>query len=438
MPKKLVRVSPKKPESKIDRRLIPGSQFGEGGMSILLDAFDTNLMRTVAMKVLHEDMEKDEQALGKMIMEAQITAQLNHPNIVPVYELGMDRKKRLFFTMKRVNGRPLFEVIREQNFSSRTERELFQMVQIMIKVCNGVSYAHSKGVLHRDLKPDNIMVGNFGQVYVMDWGVARVGSDEKSSADDPQMPELKKRKEYHIKTEHMGAVVGTPCYMSPEQAQGDLEAMDERSDVFSLGAIIYEILTGSPPIQGDSLYQMVMSARKCEIQFPYERVNFPLPRGLVKIAMKAMSKAPEDRHQSVAELKNDLENFLAGGWHFPVKKFKPGDLIVREGDPAEEAYIIRRGRCRVFKETDGKTIEIRTMGIGDVFGEAAVFAEMPRTFTVEAIDEVVLAVVTRHHLEESLGLGAWLGLFMHALTERFRLEVQHARHLEEKLKKKST
>lgn len=437
MSESIVYVDAREPETKTDRCLSLRNQFAEGGMSLLMDAVDTNLMRTIAMKVLREDMKKDEHAHNHMVVEAQITAQLDHPYIVPIYELGIYKKNQLFFTMKKVYGRPLHELIDERDISSRTENDLFRMILIIIKVCDAVSYAHNKGVLHRDLKPANIMVGDFGQVYLMDWGIARIKENAESSAAGLEIPELKKRKKYTAIEEEQGAVVGTPCYMAPEQASGDIDAIDERSDVFSLGAIIYQILTGSPPIWGDSLVDMVINARKCEIQPPDEKVNIPLPAGLVKIAMKAMSKDPSERYQSVEELKRALESFLSGGWHFPVRIYKPGEMIVREGEEGDEAYIIRSGKCRVFKTVDGKEIERRIIGIGEVFGETSVFTGKPRSASVEAIDEVAVAVVTKHHFEEDLGLGSWVGLFMNALAERFREADARATQYEEILKQKS-
>jgi len=437
MSESIVCVEAREPETRTDRCFSLGNQFAEGGMSLLMNAVETNLMRNVAMKLLREDMKKDEHALNHMVVEAQITAQLDHPNIVPIYQLGIYKKNQLFFTMKKVYGKPLHELIDEQDISSRTENDLFRMILIMIKVCDAVSYAHSKGVLHRDLKPANIMVGKFGQVYLMDWGIARVNANAESSAVGLEIPELKKRKKYIAIEEEQGAVVGTPCYMAPEQASGNVDAIDERSDVFSLGAIIYQILTGSPPIWGDSLVDMVLNARKCEIQLPDEKVNFPLPVGLVKIAMKAMSKDPAERYQLVEDLKSALEDFLAGGWHFPVRTYRPGEEIVHEGDHGDEAYIIRSGKCRAFKTTDGKKIEMRIMGIGEVFGETSVFTDKPRSASVEAIDEVAVAVVTKRHFEEDLGLGAWVGLFMSTLAERFREADERATRFEEILKQKS-
>ena len=437
MSENVVRVEAKKPETKTDRRLTTGSQFEEGGMSVLMDAVDTNLMRSVAMKILREDMNKDELALSRMVVEAQIMGQLDHPNIVPVYELGIEKKKRLFYTMKRVHGNALDELIYDQDLSSRTDGDLFPLIQIMLKVCDALSYAHSKGVLHRDLKPENVMVGEFGQVFLMDWGIARIKESSKSSPGDLDVPRINKRRRLSPIEEKQGAVVGTPCYMSPEQAFGDLNAIDERSDVFSLGVILYEILTCTRPILGNSRVQMVLNARKCEIEPPYERVGSALPAGLVRIAMKAMSKDPADRYQTVEGLQKDLEHFLDGSWRFPGRTYQPGELIVREGDPGDEAFVIRTGECRVFRMSEGKRIEMRTMGSGGTFGEITIFTGEPRSASVEAVGEVTVAVVTRRHFEEEMGLGAWLGDFIRVLAERFLESEKRANHLEEQLKQKS-
>ncbi|MBN2418819.1 MAG: protein kinase [Deltaproteobacteria bacterium] len=426
MPENIIRMDPRKPENKIHKRLLPGKQFESGGMSMLMEAVDTNLMRTVAMKVLKDDNNKDEYELSRMVMEAQLTAQLDHPNIVPIYELGMDKNKRLYFTMKKVIGKPLHELINEKEISARTEKDLFRLIRIMLRVCDAVSYAHNKGVLHRDLKPDNIMVGEYGQVYLMDWGIAYVKKNENAFGSFPDIPELKKRKSYKVQEEFKGNVVGTPCYMSPEQASGEPDAVDERSDIFSLGAILYEILTGEFPIPGNSLREMQLNAKNWQFPPPDKRVSFPLPVGLVRITMKAMSKNPEDRYQSVGELENDLESFLEGADRFPGRTYRAGDLIVKEGEQGDEAYIITAGECRAFKTIDNEKVELRIMKTGEVFGETAILTDSPRSASVEAITNVTVAVIKGRHFEEELGTGTWLGPFIRALAERFREADQKA------------
>jgi len=426
MSEEVVYIDARKPENKTNRRVATGHRFQEGGMSLIMEAVDTNLMRRMIMKVLRDDMKKDEYQLSRMVVEAQVMAQLDHPNIVPVYELGIDNKKRLFFTMKKVSGKPFYKLINEKDLSSRTERDIVRLIQIILKVCDAVSYAHSKGVLHRDLKPDNIMVGRFGQVYLMDWGISRVKESVRPATVHMEYHKIKKRKQYSILEEKHGNIIGTPCYMSPEQASGDLDAIDERSDVFSLGAILYEILTCTPPISGDSLLQMVINARKCEIQPPNERVDVPLPFGLVRITMKAMSKDPAERYQSVKELKRDLEQFIVGSERFPGRTYRPGEMIVREGDHGDEAYIIRAGECRVFKTINGEKVESRILRTGDVFGETAILTDKPRSASVEAVSNVTVAVVKGRYFEEQLEFGSWLGPFIRALAVRFREADQRA------------
>lgn len=426
MAEDIVYIDPRKPETKTHKRLVAGEQFEEGGMSLLLEAIDTNLMRKIAMKVLRDNNKKDEHELSRMVVEAQVTAQLDHPNIIPIYELGIDRQKRLFFTMKKVRGKALYELISQKDLAARSEKDIFRLIRIMLKVCDAVSYAHNKGVIHRDLKPDNIMVGDFGQVYLMDWGIARIKGSAESAIEKMNLPEIRKRKKYNIREEEKGNVLGTPCYMSPEQALGDLGAIDERSDIFSLGAILYEILTGEFPIPGDSLLDMVNNAKKGEVQPPNERVDFPLPIGLVRITMKAMSRNPEDRYQSVEELKGDLESFLEGSERFPGRTYRPGDMIVREGDHGDEAYIIRAGECRAFKEINGEKVELRIMKTGDVFGETAILTNKTRSASVEAVNNVTVAVVKSRYFEEELDTGTWLGPFIRALAERFREADQRA------------
>jgi len=426
MSEKAIHLESRKPETKTHKRLITGQQFQEGGMSLLMEAIDTNLMRSMAMKILRDDSNRDEHELSRMVIEAQLTAQLDHPNIVPIYELGLDKKNRLFFTMKKVQGRPLYELINEKELATRTDREILNLIQIMLKVCDAVSYAHSKGVLHRDLKPDNIMIGKFGQVYLMDWGIACVKQNNNAAASGIDTSEIRKRKCYTIREEQKGNVLGTPCYMSPEQASGDPDAVDERSDIFSLGAILYEILTGEFPIPGKSLREMQINAKNCEFPPPDERVEFPLPVGLVRITVKAMSKDPEDRYQTVEELREDLESFLEGSERFPGKTYKAGELIVREGDKGDEAYIIKAGECRAFKTVDGEKVELRIMGKDEVFGETAILTDKPRTASVEAVTNVTVAVIKGRYFEEELGTGTWLGPFIRALAERFREADQKA------------
>jgi eukaryotic-like serine/threonine-protein kinase len=202
----------------------------------VLRATDQDIRRDVAMKVMHGAAVSDEQR-QRFINEAQITGQLEHPSIVPVYELG-ELEGEAFYTMKFVNGRTLSEVLAE-------EYPIARLLGIFLKSCDAIAFASSRGIIHRDLKPDNIMIGEFGEVLVLDWGLAKaIGAEESPVADSAQTLNLDAA---GAELTLEGDVLGTPAYMSPEQARGRVDEIDIASDIYALGAILYTILTHSPP-----------------------------------------------------------------------------------------------------------------------------------------------------------------------------------------------
>jgi serine/threonine-protein kinase len=390
----------------------------KGGMGVVQEVYDHNLMRSLVRKAVWPHQALDGSANGRLIEEAQITSQLDHPNIVPVHELAEDDEGRLFYTMKLVRGRDLAEVLDEQDPRTRGEAQLFKLLQAFLKVCDAVSFAHDRGVIHRDLKPDNIMLGEFGETYVMDWGIALLLDAERRSGRDREMPSLYRR-HYSIEDEE-GYAVGTPGYMAPEQARGKSSEVDQRTDVFCLGAILYEILTGEPPYQAETADELIDMAAVGRVKPPQEVVDADLPPRLCAITMKAMARSRRGRQQSVAELRDEVEAFIQSGWKLDERVFPAGSEIVREGEIGNEAYIIRRGRCRAFRAGPSGEVLLREMGPGDVFGETAALTDERRSASVEAVDDVTVAVVSRQYLREEMGLAATLGRFVSVLAERFR------------------
>jgi hypothetical protein len=377
-------------------------EIARGGMGSIRKLYDPELRRHIAMKVLEPS--EDPNASQRFIDEARITGQLDHANIVPVHDLALDPRGVASYTMKLVEGQTLSELIAGQ----RTQRDLEHILQCLIKVCDALAFAHSRGVIHRDLKPDNIMVGSHGQVYVMDWGCAQVIGDDRSMVEGRSDPD--------------GIVIGTVAYMAPEQAQGLVSKIDQRTDVFGVGAMLYKALTGSAPYPGPAMVALVR-AQMGEVAPPAERTTMAVkpPPHLSHIAMKAMAADPAERFQSVDELAEELRGFLRGGNWFPLHRFAPGAVIVREGDAADAAYIITAGRCEVRKadpDDPSRVTVVRTLGPGDVFGETAIFAGQPRSAGVVALDEVSAVVVDRAAIE-SLTHKSWLGLFVKALAARF-------------------
>jgi len=386
--------------------------IARGGMSTIRRVFDRNILRQVALKVLLPEITVVKGS-SLLLDEARITGQLEHPNIVPLYDLNFDRKGAPVFTMKLVDGSTFTQYLRDRR-KQAVGRRLQDALQVFLKVCDAVSFAHSRGVIHRDLKPDNIMVGSHGQVYVMDWGCALVveaGEDKVSLGRLPRSGALEQR----------GVVVGTAAYMAPEQACGRTDEIDARTDVFSLGAVLYQILTGYPPHGATSPGASLELAQRCEVMPPAQRVpDEALPEGLCQIAMKALAAAPSLRYASVAQLKEDVERVLAEGLWLASRTFSPGSLVFSEGDPADAAYIITAGECEVFRNEQGRRVVLRRMGPGEVFGETAIFAQQPRSASVEAVDALTTIVVTREALESELCKGSWAGAFVRALAKRFR------------------
>jgi eukaryotic-like serine/threonine-protein kinase len=390
------------------------SPISAGGMGSVHAVRDLGLLRIAAMKVLAPDLASRPREVQRFVREAQITAQLDHPNIAPVYEIGTDRSGNRYFTMKRIEGDTLADWIARAGRQAGFSEVLSEMMAAFVKVCEAVAFAHSRGVLHCDIKPGNILVGPFGQVYLVDWGLAIVGP---TRALPNELPLLVVAGEANL--DAGGGPCGTPSFMSPEQAMGARDRFDERTDVFGLGAVLFNILTAVPPYDSDDLATCLDKATACVVTFPPVDPTAPLPIGLCRIVRRAMARDPNDRYQTVAEMKKDIEMTLRG---FPLTAeiFPAGTRIVVEGEPGDCAYIVVRGTCVAYKTVDGQKVVLRELGPNSVFGETAVLSGGVRTATVETVDEVLVKVVPRQLLEENLGLHTSFGLFVVALAERFK------------------
>lgn len=312
-------------------------ELGRGGMSIVYAAWDAKLRRKVALKTLLPFAAEGPVAAARLqrrrarlTHEAQVLAQLDHPGIVPVYDVVHDDDGAAYVAMLRVRGVDLREIYRRA-WSEESEWSLARVVGVLQRVCEALSYAHGKGVLHRDLKPANVMVGAYGEAYVMDWGLARTGAVELAKQDaasprgDPSpssdgslslvVTDRDDSDSAAALHTQRGDVLGTPSYMSPEQAAGELERIDERSDVYSVGAMLYELLARTAPYvrPGEaSTSTQILSALREAPPAPLVTLAPDAPAELIAIADKAMSRAPEQRYASMAELADDLRAFLEG------------------------------------------------------------------------------------------------------------------------------
>ncbi len=264
-------------------------EIGSGGMGRVLEAWDPELRRSVAIKVLHAHTDDDE-AEERFLAEARVTSQLEHPAIVPVHDIGRTPDGRLYFAMKYVTGRSLREVLRALAAGDRETVAAWsrpRLLDTFARVCEAVAYAHDRGVLHRDLKPDNIMVGAFGEVLVLDWGVARVRAPGADAEDARAML-------VRTPLTEAGTAVGTPGYMSPEQAmsRGDV---GPTADVFSLGAVLFELMTGRRAFRAPSIAALLMAAVSGDLPPFVDHDGEPLPPALVAVIERALAPHAEDR-----------------------------------------------------------------------------------------------------------------------------------------------
>jgi serine/threonine protein kinase len=311
-------------------RISVRGEVGRGAMGQVLLGFDTKLRRQMALKVMHLPRAQiPRQLLARFVEEAQVTAQLEHPNIVPVHDLGLDPTGRAYFSMKLVRGRSLEAVLEARlagDQDTLAEFGLRRLLDVFLQVCLAMEYAHARGVIHRDLKPANVMVGDFGEVAVMDWGVAKLrdmAAGVSTEAEALEIDELLEesgplstpapvtsvRAETKAWQTHDGAVLGTPHYMSPEQANGAI--VDERSDLYSLGVMLYEILCGEVPFDHEDP-AVVVRRVILENPKPPSTHDPQVPAALEMLAMRLLAKEPEDRALPLGEIRAHVQNYIEG------------------------------------------------------------------------------------------------------------------------------
>ena len=330
----------------IGGRYVDLGPIGMGGMGEVRRVRDAELNRTLAMKTVHAPLLEKPAALARFLEEAQATAQLQHPNIVPIHDIGTLPDGRIWFTMKEVRGRTLADVTADVHAASgfrwnpgKTGWTFKRVVASFLGVCHAMAYAHERGVVHRDLKPDNVMVGRHGETYVLDWGLAKVvgrpdTAEDQMSTGQWHIRDVLAADETIVTSRsdanqtRMGTVAGTPAYMAPEQARGEIDQIDARTDVYALGAMLYEILSGRAPYDGRDGHEILakvlagppppVGPHRAAATFGFgldaapAPDSPPLPEELVAACERAMARAPDARFGSALDLATEVEAWLDG------------------------------------------------------------------------------------------------------------------------------
>ncbi len=293
-------------------------EIARGGMGSVLKGRDPDLGRDVALKVLRDDFRDQPAMVCRFVEEAQIGGQLQHPGIVPIYELGTMADRRPFFSMKLVKGHTLSHLLNQREAPAD---DVPRFLAIFESICQTVAYAHARGVIHRDLKPSNVMVGSFGEVQVMDWGLAKVlprgGVVDDATAgkirDETVIATARSAGDPDVELSRAGSVMGTPAYMAPEQARGENELVDERADVFALGSILCEVLTGEPAFTGRSSSEIQRKAARGETADALSRLDAcAADPELIGLARHCLGGERDDRPRGAGTVADSVSAHLAG------------------------------------------------------------------------------------------------------------------------------
>ena len=424
------KTTPRKASKKTSKRKSPDKRYtsiktlGEGGFGIVELCFDQRLHRTIARKILRtqEDLPEEPQA-QQLLNEAKLVCYIDHPGVVPIYDLFTDKEGQISYTMKVFEGEDLGSFLQKHS-ENDTLMSLPLAMKIFLKLCEVMSYAHDKGVLHLDLKPPNIMLGSYGEVLLIDWGTARLYDNApyesyiKDSGGTLEGNEI---------LDVLSGTVGTLPFMSIEQMTELRENLTPAADIFSAGVLLYRMLTRHFPFSGDT-HQSYMYALFSETPISLKARRGDIPERLSEICMKMLEKRKEDRYQSFHDVLQDLHELSDTGNSFEQRVFQKGELLLKEGELGEYALHIIEGLVEISAIIGGKRAVLATRKSGEIIGELSIFSKKPRTATATALTRTVANCLTQELVEKELKkINPWISEMIEGLSDKF-IE-QHEQHI---------
>ncbi len=397
-----------------DSRYIHLGKLGKGGFGEVERCFDKQLNRIIARKVLHHNSKEDPHRINYLVNEARLVCYLDHPGIVPIYDIHVSESGQLSYTMKLLEGQNLHQHL--QTAGDGTLLPLSRCLQIFTKICETMAFAHDKGVLHLDLKPANVMVGSFGQVMILDWGTAKLYNPSRYQEFLQASNIPYEGNELHDPIEGSS---GSLCHMPLEQMIHQRDTLTPAADVFSAGVLLYHLLSGTSPYNSNDIQSYALDLVTKPVQ-PIQELRSDLPPQLAAICMKMLETNHLNRYPNFVEVLADLEELATSGRRFQQRTYAPGEILMRQGDVGEFALLIVEGEVEISIELEGGRQVLATCSKGEMIGELAIFSHQLRMATVTALTPTTTRVMTQGDIETEIDkLPPWVGQMVKGLSNKF-------------------
>jgi serine/threonine-protein kinase len=380
----------------------------KGTIADFWSAFDNDLCRIVILKNLKNEFLNNLQTVRAFINETKLISYLDHPGITTIYDTFINDQGEPCYAMKMLDGAYLSE---DMKLKSRG-----QLLSIFGKLCETLAHVHDKGVIHLGIRPDNIMIGLYGEVQILDWSCAKLYNPKpyceflKLVVDPPPAPI----------DDGDAQKVSLSAYTAPELTQDTPDALEPSSDIFSLGIILYQMMTGHVPFTASTPEELAMQIRTL-VPPAMHQLNPEIPWKLAQICARMIEKDPFARYHGFHDVLLDLDRFQNSGQAFSISVYNAGDIIFREGEQGNYAFTVMSGQVEVSKNIDGVQTVLAILGKDEIVGELAIFAGQPRTATVRALESnTVIRVMDGENVEQELQkLSPWVGKMITGLSQRF-------------------